>query len=392
MSQLTSDQRRLLPTVFMATLTSIMGNSLLAPAIPDILDHFDQPDSSAGLLIAATSLPGVIVAPIIGILADRLGRRNVLVPCLAVFGVAGLFAATAQTWEVMLAARFAMGFGAAGLVNLAVVLISDHFSGDDRTHWIGINSGVLTMALALFPLLAGLITAVAGWRWALAPYGLGVVAAAVTWFTLDSARPREVLPIRQQLGGVGAALRTPTISTTLVAGGLSFAIIFGVFLAAMPGHLDNEFGLSAAWRGVVIGLPAATSSISAFNLGRLRRRFAAPALLTATAATWIVAFFLIGAAPMLPMLVAGTLLYGLGEGAMIPALQDTALRDAPEQHRASVMAVWTASVRLGQTIGPLAAGLLIASTSTTWALLSGMVGAAVLLVLFAFGPIRTQRA
>ena len=137
MPDLTTDQRRVLPVIFAVTLTSIMGNSLLSPAIPNILDEFGRGDSSAGLLVAATSLPGIVVAPVVGLLADRHGRRQVLVPCLVVFGLAGVMVATAQSFALMLVFRFVMGFGAAGLINLAVVIISDNFPGEQRTYWIG---------------------------------------------------------------------------------------------------------------------------------------------------------------------------------------------------------------------------------------------------------------
>ena len=85
-----TDRRPILGLILAVTATGIMANTLLSPAIPNILDDFGVGDSGAGVLIAAGSLPGVIVAPVVGVLADRLGRRRVLVPCLAVFGVFGV--------------------------------------------------------------------------------------------------------------------------------------------------------------------------------------------------------------------------------------------------------------------------------------------------------------
>lgn len=391
MPTVTAEQRRLLPLIFAVTLTSIMGNALLSPAIPDILDTFGRPDSAAGLLVAATALPGIVVAPVVGLLADRLGRRNVLVPCLAIFGIAGLAVAAAPTFALMLVARFVMGFGAAGLVNLAIVLIGDTFPAERQAYWIGKNSGVLTAALATFPLASGVITDQVGWRWALAPCGLGVVTAAAAWFMLDSGGPATALTVRAQLAGVGEALRNRTILGTLVGGGLAFALIFGVFLAVLPNHLEGEFGLGAGWRGLVIGLPAITSSLSAFNLDGIRRRIPIGPLLIVSAALWVAAFALMGLATALALLIVGTLVYGLAEGAMIPALQTTAMSNAPEQHRAAVMATWTGFARLGQTSGPLTAGLILSAGGTTWALSSGAIAAGGLLVIFAFTTIRHAR-
>lgn len=378
----------MLPVIFATTLTSIMGNSLLSPAIPDILDAFGRPDSAAGFLVASASLPGIVVAPMIGLLADRWGRRNILVPCLALFGVAGLFVAAAPTFGAMLAGRLIMGLGAAGLVNLAVVLIGDVFPDqDDRTHWIGRNAGVLTLALALFPVMAGFITDVAGWRWALAPYGLGAVTAVAAWFVLGSAEQRPSSTIRAQLAGLRSALRDPTIVVTLAGGALAFAVMFGVFLAVLPSHLQDDFGLGPGWRGIVIGLPALTSSLAAFNLGRIRNRIAVRTVLIATAATWVFAFTLIGLSTVLVLLLVGTLLYGVGEGLLIPSLQDIAIRRAPDEQRAAVLATWTGFARFGQTVGPLVAGAIVAGGGTTWALMSGAIGAAGMLMMFLLNPI-----
>lgn len=196
------------------------------------------------------------------------------------------------------------------------------------------------------------------------------------------------MTVRAQLAGVGDALRNRTILGTLVGAGVAFALIFGVFLAVLPNHLEGEFGLSAGWRGLVIGLPAITSSLSAFNLDGIRKRMPLGRLLIVSAALWVVAFALMGLATALAVLIVGTLVYGLAEGAMIPALQTTAMSNAPEPHRAAVMATWTGFARMGQTTGPLAAGLILSAGGTTWALLSGAVAAAGLMAIFSLTTIR----
>lgn len=374
--------RRLLVLIFATTLTSLMGNSLLAPVIPNILDDFGRPDGDSGLVISSASLPGIFVAPIIGLLADRLGRRAVLTPCLAIFGVAGLGATFAPSFWALLGFRFAMGIGAAGLVNLAIVLIGDQFHGAERTRWVGINAGVLTMALAIFPLLGGGLAEIGGWRLALAPYSLGIVAAIFAWFTLDDTRPDHPVSFTDQLGGAGAVLRQPKILAAFAAAAIMFAVIFGVFLAALPTHLDNEFDLSSGWRGVVLGLPAVSSTVAAFNMARLQRVMRPSTIAIISASLWVVAFLTMGLAASLAVLIVGAMLYGTGEGALIPSIQNSLLNDAPVEHRAVVLASWTASARLGQTIGPLAAGAIIAGASTAVALLGGALISAVLLILF----------
>ncbi len=159
-----SSGHRVLPLVFAVTLTGIMANSLVSPLLPDILDTFDQSAGSAGPLVAAASLPGIFLAPIIGFAADRWGRRPILTLCLIVFGLAGVLTAVAANFAMLVATRFLLGVGSAGLINLGVVLIGDHFEGEERTTWIGRNAAVLTIGLAIIPLASGVITEFFSWR------------------------------------------------------------------------------------------------------------------------------------------------------------------------------------------------------------------------------------
>lgn len=374
--------------IFSVTITGILSNSMIGPAIPDILDEFGQETSRAGVLVAVGSIPGIVVAPMIGFAADRFGRKRVLVPCLVIFGAFGIVAATAQTFTVLLAARFAMGFGSAGMINLAVVMIGDNFTGLERTKVIGRNSAVLTTGLALAPLLSGGITEVAGWRWALSAYSMALVTAVLVTVYLDDFRPEQHgQGVASQVREAVQVLRQPILLMAVVSGTLVFALIFGVFLATLPVHLEEEFGLSAGWRGVVLSVPAVTSTFVSVNLARLRQQLGIRRILVAGAVLFVAAFATLGSTTLLAVAVIAAIAYGLGEGAMIPTLQDVAVSAAPDRHRGGVLAGWVGAVRLGQTVGPLLASVAIAGTGTGNTMLIGAGLAGILVLMKALGPI-----
>src|SRR3970282_313110 len=85
--------------------TGILANSIILPVLPDIARDLRVSEGKVGLIVAAASLPGGVAAPLIGLLADRFGRRSVIGPCLVVFGVGGLAAGVAPSFGVMLAWR-----------------------------------------------------------------------------------------------------------------------------------------------------------------------------------------------------------------------------------------------------------------------------------------------
>jgi MFS family permease len=163
-------------------------------------------------------------------------------------------------------------------------------------------------------------------------------------------------------------------------GTVIFMLIFGLFLTALPVHLEREFGLSAGQRGLVIASPALTSTVTALRLGWLRARFGVVALLAGASVLFTLAFVVIGVAPTLPVLVGGAMLYGLGEGVFIPTLQDVvAGASAPEQ-RGAVVAVWVGAARAGQTVGPLLASATYGAAGTGATFVLGGALAAVLVV------------
>lgn len=367
----THAERPPITLVYAVTVTGILSTTLILPAIPDILDAFDQPDGRAGLLVAAGSLPGIVVAPLIGGLADRFGRRRVLVPCLVIFGVAGGLGGLAPTFEALVLARLVQGIGSAGLINLAVVVIGDHWDGEERARAIGRNAAVLTVSLAVLPGVGGLLTEIGGWRLAFAPYLLALVTAVAVHRRLPEVDLGEAVPLRAQMRAAGRVLRRPIVAGTIVTGMLVFVMIFGLYLATLPILLERDFGLGAGLRGLVAAVPASAATLVSFNLGRLKSRWGRRRLVMASSLLFAAAFLLIGAAPSLLVLFAGAVLYGMAEGASIPALQDTIVAVTPAPSRGAVMAVFVAAARLGQTVGPLMAGIGITALGASATFLVG---------------------
>jgi ACDE family multidrug resistance protein len=372
-----------LALIFSVTITGILANTLVGPAIPDILEAFGQPDSRAGLFVAAGTLPGIVMAPVIGVLADRFGRRAVLVPCLLAFGLFGLLSALAPSFQALLLLRLLQGLGSAGLINLAVVIIGDHWTGLERARLVGQNAAILTLSLAVFPPLGGLLTELGGWRLSFVPYSLSLVTAVLIYRHLDANRPAGGVTLRAQLSGAGDAIRQRDVLGSITIGMVIFMLIFGLFLTALPVHLESEFGLSAGQRGLVIAAPALTSTLTALRLGWLRGRFGVVSLLSGASVLFTLGFAVIGVAPTLPLLLVGALVYGLGEGLFIPTLQDVVAGSASAAQRGGVVAVWVGAARAGQTVGPLLASAAYGAvgTETTFLLGGALAGGLVLVEL-----------
>lgn len=368
-------ERPPLVVIYSITVAGILANTLLNAPLPDIIEAFGRSDGDAGLIVSAATLPGIVVAPAIGLLADRFGRRKVLLPCLVLFGLAGLAAGFAPTFNVLLALRFVQGIGSAGLINLAVVLIADFWEGAERARLIGRNAAVLTVSIAVVPPLGGVLAELGGWRLAFAPFGVALVSAVAVAHYVRESSTGGGTTFAAQIRGAAAVARQPVVVGSILFGTAFFILTFGLMLTALPLLLQQRFGLSVGLRGLVFIAPAIGATIVALNMGRLRQRFGARRMLIAGAVLFAVGYLAMGLGPVLALVVLGAFVHGLGEGGTIPTVQELVASASPNESRGAVVAVWVGFARLGQTLGPVLAGIAVAAVGFSATFTIGMVAA-----------------
>ena len=142
--------------IFSITFMAVMGVASITPALPLMAEHFGVTPTAMSMAVTMFTLPGIGLTPVAGILADRYGRKAVLVPALLLFGVAGVLCGFATSFEMLLVFRFLQGMGASPLGALYTSLIGDIFPDpQDRTRAMGYTSGVVGIGTALFPLIGG---------------------------------------------------------------------------------------------------------------------------------------------------------------------------------------------------------------------------------------------
>ncbi len=353
---------------------SIVGVTIItpiAPGIPDILRALDAPASAAGLIIGSATLPGILLAPVIGVLADRWGRRRVLVPCLLLFAVAGTASIFAPSVAALAVIRFFQGIGAAGLINLVIVLIGDHWEGTDRVRMLGRNSAALTAGIAALPTVGGALADWLGWRGPFYLYPLVFVVVIAAVRVLPSDEPSGSLGVGDQLRASARVLRTPVVSGLLVLEVAIMVAIFGLILTVLPFHLEEAYGLSAGARGIFLGMPSLISFWISLNVARITDRFGRARAVTTGLAAFAVSFLVLGSPVSLLVLGAGALIWGVAEGLTFAPLLDRITEAAGQESRGTVIAVSAGAVRLGQTIGPALGGIALVGVGAPTAFMAG---------------------
>jgi len=354
MPKLFTEQR--LQIIFGVTLMGVMGVSLISPVFPAIIDHFEITDQQVGLVVTAYTLPGVIVALLIGVLADRYGRKRVLLPLLVLFGLAGACGALAPDFETLLALRALQGVGGAGLVTLSTTLIGDYYDGSQRGAAMGLNASVLSIATATYPFLGGLLGTIGWW----APFLLFVLAVPIAIWALVALvepQPEESVAFREYVSRVGTiAVSGDTIAASF-AGFLALALLYGGIITYFPVLLEQRFTASSV---VIGGLQSSMSimvAIVSSQTGRLVKRFSERSLFTVGFLGYGVGLVLIPFVSSPAWFLVPMAIFGLGHGLVIPNVQIFMTKLAPGQLRAATMSLFNVALRLGQTLGPLVLGV-----------------------------------
>ena len=339
--------------ILSCSLMGVMGVSLISPVLPDLRPVFGVTDAQVGLVITAYTLPGVVVTPFVGLAADRLGRRRVVVPLLVLFAVAGAGVAFARTFAEVIALRFLQGVGASALITLAVTLIGDVYDGPRRDAVIGVNGSTIGTGAAFYPLLGG---ALAGIRWS-APFlffGVGAVVAVAAVVALDEPDAERSTDVRTYLTRLRAVATLPQALGVFVALFAAFLIFYGAVLTALPLLLRDAYALGAGRIGATLSAVAVASAVVSSQYGRLSDRLTAPRLVAVGFVAYGLGLFGVRLAPSPLAVAAALLVFGVGFGVAMPAIDTTVVTLVDDDLRAGVMGLRTSVLRLGQTVGPVA--------------------------------------
>lgn len=343
--------------IFAVTLSAVMGVASISPALPSMARAFDVSNEQIGLLITAFTVPGMLLTPFMGILADRLGRKVVLIPSLLIFGLAGVACAWTKDFYVLISLRFLQGIGGASLGSLNVTLIGDLYEGLRRATAMGYNGSVLSIGTASYPALGGLL-ALMGWYM---PFYLPLLALPVAWavYHLLKLEPqRKDQDMREYLSGVAQTLKSWRVFGLFSANFLTFVILYGAFLTYMPVLLDHRFHLSSLSIGLMLSGASVITALTSSQLGRLARRFNEGRLIRAAAVFYIIVFLAVPRLNTIPLLLLPIMLFGLAQGINIPSILNLLTYQAPTEYRAAFLSFNWMVLRGGQSLGPVIMGLM----------------------------------
>jgi multidrug resistance protein len=338
------------------------GFGIIMPIFPRRLAELGAGVEVLGLMTMAFMLAQFISAPLMGSLADRIGRKPIILLSLAAFAAANVGYLLVSSVEAFILVRALQGALSAGLYPSAMAMVGDLFPQEERARWVGVVSASYMAGFIFGPVIGGLMYDAFGFG---APFTISAVVASLGFVTVivlvPETRPRQVREQQRRQkdeateeASFWASLPRPlTVFGTLLFIDFIIVFTFAFIEPEMVFYFYDDLGWTTTQFGVVVGVYALVTAAGQLVSGPISDRFARKyVIITGILLNAIFYIGLVVATEFYMMLIVAVI-SGAGEALLWPALSAYYLDIAGEQHRSRVMGLKESSAALGGVLGPL---------------------------------------
>lgn len=348
-----------------------IGQSMIVPILPLYASSFDVGPALVGVLLAAQSVPRLLVNVPAGRLSDSFGAHRMLtLSCgLAVIGAVG--SAWAPVFLVLVTARVTQGIASAISHTAGLTYAASLGSSGQRGRRISLYQGSFLLGNGIGPVLGGVLAQQYGYR---VPFICFAVIAAGTgiWVLLALPDPRAEVP--RISVGPQVPIERPRVRDVLLTSGVLLAC-FMALLAAYTRSGSRDYatvalsdarGMAESQIGVALTLVFLANVAVMYAAGAAVDRYGPKAVMVPSWLLVAAGLSVLAQAQSYTGLLIAVALYGVGSGIgnSAPAVQ---IADAvDESRRGLAFGIFRTFSDLGQVIGPLVMGLLAATAGLVW--------------------------
>ncbi len=244
-----------LSTLILLAGITAMAMNIFLPSLPGIAEFYDAPYHVVQLSVAIFMASNAVLQIFIGELADKYGRRPVILWGLTIFCLATLGCIYSTNITTFLAFRMLQATSAVAMV-LSRAVVRDMNTPDRAASMMG----YVTMGMSIVPMVApaigGLLDEAFGWQstfWVL--FGFGVLVVAFAYFDLGETGQKSDLSVMRQFAEYPELLRSPRFWGYCLASAFSSGAFFAL-LGGAPFVATQVFGMTPAQFGYYTAAPA----------------------------------------------------------------------------------------------------------------------------------------
>jgi MFS family permease len=374
---------------------SLVGAWMQSVALPWLVLQLGGSPLQLGLVMAFMFGPSMVLAPLGGVLADRVDKRRTLivVNAVAMVQAAALFvlafSGAVEIWHVYLLALVA------GLVNAVEMPVRQAFVAelvprDDLVNAIAMSSTSFNLSRVIGPAVAGVTIAAFGVASNFGINAVSYLSVIVGLFLIDAdalhrvARPVRFPSIRASLGeGIRYAVATPTVLWPLVLLGGVAALAMN-YQTLLPLFARNALGLDSGGYGALFASMGAGALIGSLTLAFATSQRPLLRLILGGGAGFLALAFALGFVRSVPIVFLVVIGIGFTSMLMINTINVTVQNSVPDALRGRVMSLYVTVFAGSAPIGGLLAGTLAEAFGAPAAFSIGAVAASGVLALVAW--------
>lgn len=342
------------------------------PIIPPMAGSLDTDVAHVALLSTAFALPFALAQPVLGPLADAVGKVRTMMACVIIIMLSSFVCAVSTSYWVMLAARVVGGIASGGVFPVGMALVGDLVAVEERQVALSRWLAVVIAGNLLGSAFAGMIADVAGWRAVFVSVGLccGLAFAnAVVNLRVAADVPRKAFSLRSIPSSYLAVLANPRAKYCFLAVFLEGIAIFGLFpyIAVM---LKAAGEPRAAIAGLVIAGFSVGGLVYSMTVSGFMRHLTQPQMMLTGAAIAAFGNLVVALNPHWQVQFVALALIGIGFYLLHACIQVEATELLPAA-RGTAISMHSLFFFVGNATGPVVYGLSVAHLGATASLLLG---------------------
>lgn len=360
--------------LLLANLTAPLGVSVMAAILESLIDPLGTTPGNIGLMMSAFTAPAIVMIVVAGMLADRIGRKRVLVYSLVLFGATGSAIAFTTDFRIALGLRVVQGTAWGGLIPIIITSIGDIYDGTKEAAGQGFRFTGSGVSSAISPAIAGVLVAIA-WQFPFLLYAVAIPIAALVhrYFTeptdtVDGSSQSAGAYVREML----SLVRRRRVLMFVVARSLG-TMVWIAFLTYNSLIVVRLLGGTPVQAGLLAGIGSVSFATAASQAGRITSFYDSRLVPLVVANLCLGGGFLVVLyAPGFAVAGVGIATLGLGFGVVLSLYRSLLTGVAPETLRAGLISVAESGGRVMDTATPLAMGALITTLAPTLGFASAM--------------------
>jgi MFS family permease len=337
--------------IVLAAIMPVMAIISLVPVVPLLEEEFAEVPGSAFLVPVALTVPALCLAlfsPVAGWVADRVGRKSLLVTSLICYAAIGILPYFLADLRQIIVARIALGITEAAIMTAATTLIGDYFEGDRRERWLGIQVSAISVAAIVLIAIGGALGATLGARGPfllyLAALPLGLICALVLFEPLKVrvlVESKEPFPLGRLL--------------PLATGGFFLGVLFYVAIVKLADIIALKVLPNPALLGGVGAVVNMGVVAGAIVFGVLKTRLSGAGLVGLAMALMALGYAASPFTQGVPMTTVSIFAVCVGAGICIPTFITWVMSLLHPTVRGRGVGFWQGSFFLGQFVAPITA-------------------------------------